>query len=796
MRGMKSVLLPAMVFFCAIMVGCAAKAPANGPGALNIAQFTLAQGAIGVSYRQLLIASGGLQPYTWSISSGSLPAGLTVTTDGIISGIPSSDPTQYSTAGCLLTNNSFPITCNFAAQVVDSQSPVHAIDTAPESITINQDLSLTSSGLPMGTVGFAYNATFMAANGVPPYSYALAAGPTCTVNNMQVLCPAPGLTLTTVVSQGGPNPAAIMGMPTSAGVYTFTVQATDAAGETATANFTITVVGRLNGPYAITFNGFDTNQPAGSQAFNLVAQVVASGDMNGSGMIAGILDQNGSSPTPAGGTMIPGTYNVPTTQTFGTISFTRADNSATYQFYVVLSGTSSDSNLILVDPNKKVFGSGLLKKQTTTNLGVSATTNYAYGMFGTDPAGNRYAGAGAFGINNSLTVTGGAQDTNDNGTLSGEQFITAGNFSTPDVNTGRGTATLMVGGNPVHYVYYVVSALELIAVASDSGAPATVLDIVDQQGVTPGSSPTLCKSGSNCQGVLELNGTTTSGSSIVPEVELGVASFDGNGNFTRTDSLPPYLLDQDIAGALTTISLSGGTYSVDSTCGPNFPHQCGRVTINLQGVTNQPVWYLVTTGQAFVVGGDADVLQGTLQPQVVPTNTPPAPPGFSLSTLLGSYLGGSITPTLPSITSELDVAGTPPPGGSWMENYETSGPGGTLPPPMMPPSPPLNFSGTYNIDLVNVAGQCNAQTGANCLGPALGRFAICAPMTTEYCSGSTMFVFDPNNPPVSIVYVVGGASQGATGGKTGLAGVNLGIVDSTGMTSTLDVNPRLSLYGR
>jgi hypothetical protein len=774
MRGMKSVLLPVTACLCAMLAGCAAKAPANAPGALNIAQFTLAQGAIGVSYRQLLVASGGLQPYTWSISSGALPGGLSVTTDGIISGTPSSDPSQYPTTGCLPSNtpSQFPITCNFAAQVVDSQSPTHAVDTKGESITINQDLSLTSTPLATGTVGQSYNVTFMAANGVPPYSYSLAFGSLPD-----------GLTLSTVVSMNGmANPAAIMGIPTTAGVYSFTVQATDGAGETATANFTINVVGRLTGPYAIYFNGFDTNQPAGSQAFNMVAQVVAANDMNGSGTITGVLDQNGSSPTPSGGTMITGTYNIPTTSNFGTISFTRADNSASYQFYVALSGTTSDSNLIQVDPNNKERGAGLLKKQATTNLAVGSTITYTFGMFGTDPSGNRYAGAGAFAINTSLAVTGGAEDTNDNGMLSGERFITAGSFTAPDSGTGRGTASLMVAGNPVNYVYYVVSPTELIAVASDTGAPATLLDIVQQQGVTPGSSPTLCKSGDMCQGVLELSGTATSGSNTVSEVELGVASVDGSGNFMRNDQLPPYYVDQDIAGALTSVSSSGGTYSIDSSCGPNFPHACGRVTINLQGVTNQPVWYLVSTGQAYVVGGDADVLQGTLQPQSPPMG------GFTLPNLLASYLGGSITPTVPGITNELDVAGTPPPGGTWLQNYETSGPMGA--------QTGLSFTGSYNIDLVNVAGECNAQTGANCYGAAFGRFAICAPMTTEFCSGNTAFMFDPSHPPVSIVYIAGGAGIGATGGKTGLAGVNLGVVDPTGMTTTLDTNPRLTLLGR
>jgi Putative Ig domain len=752
MRGMKSVLLAAVTILCTIMVGCAAKAPANGAGALNIAQFTLAQGAINVPYRQLLVASGGLQPYTWSISSGSLPAGLTVTTDGVISGTPSSNPAQYSSAGCALSNtpSQFPITCNFAAQVVDSQSPQHAVDTAPESITINLDLSLTTSTLGTGVVGQAYTATLTATNGVPPYSYSIAAGSLPD-----------GLTLTTVQSMNNmANDASIMGMPTAAGVYSFTVEATDSASETTTAVFSITVVGRLQGPYAIYFNGFDTSQPSGSQAFNLVSQIVAANDMNGSGTITGILDQNGASPTPAGGTTLTGTYNIPTGSNVGTITFSRGDNSQSYTLAVALSGNANDSKLIETDTQK--WGSGLLKKQTQTTVNGGST--YSFGLFGADPSGGRYAGAGAFNTDGNLNVIGGAEDTNDAGTLSGEQFITGGSLTTPAGSTGRGTATLTLGSNSADYVYYVVSGTELIAISSDSGAPATLVDMQTQQSAGISGGLVLCKSGSMCQSVLELNGSTTSGSSQVPEVELGVASFDGSGNFMRSDNLAPYHVDHDVAGTLSTVEYSGGTYSIDTTCGPNFPNPCGRVTLNLQGPANQPVWYLVTTSQAFVVGGDADVLQGSLQPQSPPSG------GFSLPNLLGSYLGGTLTPSLPSITNEIDVVGTPPPGGTWAQMYETSGPNGS--------QTNLSFMGNYNLDPT--------------YGAAFGRFAICAPMTMEYC---TNFMFDSNNPPVSIVYITGGASVGATGGKTGLAGFNPGVVQSNG-TATLDMNPRLSSYTR
>lgn len=794
MRGLRSVPFLAIgVVACAFLAGCAGKAPPNGPGALNIAAFTLAQGAAGVPYRQLLIASGGVQPYTWSISSGSLPAGLTVTSDGIISGTPSSNPTQYASTGCMLTNNTFPITCNFAAQVVDSQLPIHAVDTAGLSITINSPLSLAPVNLGTATVGQAFATTITAANGVPPYTYTVAFGTQCTVNMQQTMCPAPGLTLSTVQPMNGmANGASISGMPTTAGVYTFTVQVTDSASpgaETATAVFTLTVVGRLQGPYAISFNGFDTSQPANSQAYYLVGQITAANDMNGSGTITGVIDQNG--PGTNIGTnvsLINGTYNIPPGSNFGTITFFRSDNNVGYQFDVALSGTSSDSKLIQIDTLNVRWGSGLLKQQSTTSL--TGGGSFTFGMFGTDPGGNRYAGAGAFALSSALAVTGGAEDTNDNGTLSGEQFITSGTFSTPNAN-GRGTATLMFGHIAVDYAYYVANANELIAVSTDAGAPMTLVDMLNQQAAGISGGIVLCKAGSNCQGTLELDGIAASGSSNVPEAEVGVASFSSctgtpcAGNIMRTDSLPPYYVDQSVGGTYNSITYTGGTYSVDATCGTNFPNPCGRVTLNIQGLTNQPVWYLSSTTQAFIVGGDSDVLQGVLQPQAVPTGMPP---GFSLPSLIGSYLGGTITPTLGSITNELDVAGTPPPGGVWNQMYETSGPGGS--------QTGLTLMGLYFIDNVNPTGTCNPGSGntnlISCYGGAFGRFAICAPNTMQYC---TSFTFDPNNPPVEIVYITGGASVGATGGKTGLAGVNLGVPQSNG-TATLDPNPRLSTYGR
>ena len=63
----------------------------------------LPSGAVGVAYSQTLTAGGGATPYTWAIYSGSLPPGLNLSTNGVISGTPS-----------VATNASFTV------QVIDS----------------------------------------------------------------------------------------------------------------------------------------------------------------------------------------------------------------------------------------------------------------------------------------------------------------------------------------------------------------------------------------------------------------------------------------------------------------------------------------------------------------------------------------------------------------------------------------------------------------------------------------------------------------------------------------------------
>ena len=61
---------------------------AAAPVALNITTTTLPGGVVGQDYSQSIQATGGTAPYAFTVSSGQLPAGLSLATDGTVSGTP------------------------------------------------------------------------------------------------------------------------------------------------------------------------------------------------------------------------------------------------------------------------------------------------------------------------------------------------------------------------------------------------------------------------------------------------------------------------------------------------------------------------------------------------------------------------------------------------------------------------------------------------------------------------------------------------------------------------------------
>ncbi|MBL8232657.1 MAG: putative Ig domain-containing protein, partial [Bryobacterales bacterium] len=189
----------------------------------------------GVAYSQALAASGGQAPYTWTLSVGVLPAGLSLTpSSGLISGTPT-------------TVGSF----SFIIQVTDATQQTV---TKAFTLAIGGRLSiLTPSQLPPGSVRAPYRETLSATGGIAPYNWTL-------LNGALPI----GVTLTT----GGE----LNGTPTNAGLFTFTAQVTDGANATATRTFTLNVALALSITTA-------SPLPAGTAGVAYVQTVSATGGL-------------------------------------------------------------------------------------------------------------------------------------------------------------------------------------------------------------------------------------------------------------------------------------------------------------------------------------------------------------------------------------------------------------------------------------------------------------------------------------------------------------------------------------
>ena len=110
---------------------------------LTLTMSTLPNGTVGAPYSATIGVGGGTSPYSCSITSGTLPAGLALGPNCLVSGTPSA-------AG----------TVTVQVKVIDSSNPQQTV-SGPETITISNatGLSLTTGTLPNGTVNVAYSAT-------------------------------------------------------------------------------------------------------------------------------------------------------------------------------------------------------------------------------------------------------------------------------------------------------------------------------------------------------------------------------------------------------------------------------------------------------------------------------------------------------------------------------------------------------------------------------------------------------------------------------------------------------------
>jgi len=615
----KSVLLVIVAACLAVVLpGCGKGTVPITVTALSVATTTLPTAVINKAYSTTLTANGGLGPYTWTIITGSLPNGITMSSAGVFSGSASSTGSN-----------------DITVQVTDSQTPTHAVATGALTLKVNNPLSIKTTSLKIAAINVPYQQALTADGGATPYTWTLTSG----------TLPA-GLNL-------DPNYGVIYGTPTAEGAFNITIQVSDGETPPVTAQqqFVLTVGGsnaRLSGNYAFVFRGINNGKLV-LQAGSLVS--------DGMGNItSGITDIMSTSSTNSG-VSVTGTYTVDDTG-HGTMSLSFGHNgsagSGTYQIASSLSGYFSF--IENGDGQTTQYGAGVLSSQSPieTDLG-NMKGNWVFGGYGADSTDNRYAAVGGFDLQpntagTSASLGSGVMDSNDHGSVSNSNSFT-GNFALPDSTTGRGSMSFTSGSSSTNLAYYFIDDSDIIVIGINAVNSTTPLILYT--GIKQTTFLHIDNTILNGNGITELTGAPSQNGTTVSETSLGAFSFDGNGNFWAT-------IDDNSGGTISQNAPSG-TYAVTSN---------GRTTFT--GLSNAPIFWLGNTDRGFYLGTDPSVTYGEMEQQ--------RPPQMSNTSLVNANSGGSIiAPAVGSETVEVDTFnadGMTP--GHLTGSYDTSGPNGPV----------------------------------------------------------------------------------------------------------------------
>ncbi len=284
--------------------------PPATPAPLAITTSSLPGGTTGSAYPSTALqASGGVSPYAWSLSSGTMPAGLSLTAGGAISGTP-------TMAG------SYPLTFT----VTDSSSTPQ---TAKAALTLTisavqpPTLTLTTTTLADATLNTAYSATLTVSGGVSPYTFSLAGGTSLPA----------GLTLSSA--------GVISGTPSKSGATIFSVDVTDAStptlSQTGSLSLTVDATAGPSCGNMSTGNGASLNGYVPFPSSNLWNTNIASAPVDpNSAAIIGAL--TGSHLHPDFSNVVDGNYGIP---------YVVVDSSATPGVAITMTTYQSESDITL-----------------------------------------------------------------------------------------------------------------------------------------------------------------------------------------------------------------------------------------------------------------------------------------------------------------------------------------------------------------------------------------------------------------------------------------------------------------
>lgn len=544
----------------------------NPPPPLSVATRFLSAGTVGVSYSQTLQAASGTPPYTWAITAGSLPDGLSLTgSSGVISGIP-------TTAG----------TSDFTVQVTDSTTPTPQTASADLSITINPSTANNAKlkgNYAFLVSGFSPNGRFIAAgsfvadgagtisNGImdtndptgPKVSQMFTGTYAIGSNNLGTMALTIPLSFAMAVTANGNAKIIEFDDKTGTGTRNSGVLLKQSTSAFSAA--------QIVGNYAFGFSGADAAGARFAQAGAMQADGV-------SHFTNGLLDANDAGVTQ--NVAFTGSYTgISSSSGRGTATISIAGQGTTsYSFYIVsatqllfmeidqAAGQLSGSMLQQAVPfgSSSLSGAGVLQTSAIDSSGPVAQSQV--GVFSGDGGGN-------FTVNTDENTG----STNGNmGTLSSLSCM--GTYSNIDPSTGRTTLTYS-GTACAENVLYLVSPNQAFVMGTDANVTFGFME--NQSGPFTAASLSGTYAGGSVAPVLPGTGAST-------QVDVAVADGVSAVNFT-TDSSTSSGLGQNLN--------SGGTYSLPA------PPNNGRGTITVNGSESE-IFYMISPTEFISLFTNAD----------------------------------------------------------------------------------------------------------------------------------------------------------------------------------------------
>jgi len=606
----------------------------------------LTSGWVGVPYTGFLWGSGGTGPFTWSVTTGSLPAGLSLDpSTGIISGTPTG-------AG----------TTTFTVKATDSGSPAQ---TASETVSITTAattaLSVTTSSLPAPTAGQAYSTTLAATGGVPVYSWSVSSG----------TLPA-GLSL-------DPDTGTISGTPATSGSSTFTVQASDSASptaHTATKTLTLSVVAA-----AATLTLVPPTLPGATAGGAYTAPLASTG---GTAPLAWSVSTGtlppGLSLDPAAG-VISGIPTQPGTFSFGVSVSDAAAHTATESLSITVAAGTAPSVATSSLPGAtagSAYSQQLIGTGGVPDYTWSVTAGTLPAGLSLDPSSGIISGTPTTAGGYSFTVTLTDSATPIAATATAAYTVTVAPspaspaFTVSDTTTSGVvglpySASLITANGTSPYTFTVTSGALPPGLSVDpslgviSGTPTTAGTFTATTGVTDSSSPTPQTASDMVTITITMPGTLAVTTTSVPDGAVGagyavpVVAAGGTGTDTfavTSGTLPAGLTLDPASGIIYGVPTASGpstfTVTVTDSATPAADTATATLTLTVDGTT--PV-SIATTSLPSPTQGVAysQILaaSGGTQPYSWSVTSGALPAGLSLNATTG-VLSGTPTGSGPS----------------------------------------------------------------------------------------------------------------------------------------------------